>query len=239
MRKLGQTISHARALSAPLVDAASIDKSVRRVRISRSDHLTELTGFGSNPGALRMFTYVPKKLESSPALVVVLHGCTQSAASYDLGAGWSTLAERYGFVLLLPEQTAANNPKTCFNWFLPDRHRARSWRGAVDPPDDREDDRRPQRRPRPRIHHRPLGRRRDDGGHARHLSGGLCGRRDHRGSAIWRGRKCPASLRKHVSGPRTRPRKNGATWCAALRGIAGDGRACLCGTATPTQPWCR
>jgi feruloyl esterase len=50
---------------------------------------------------------------------VVLHGCTQSAAGYDLGAGWSTLADRYGFVLLLPEQTAANNPKTCFNWFLP------------------------------------------------------------------------------------------------------------------------
>lgn len=84
-----------------------------------SDHLTELTGFGSNPGALRMFTYAPKHIGPSPALVVVLHGCTQSAASYDLGAGWSALADRYGFVLLLPEQTAANNPKTCFNWFLP------------------------------------------------------------------------------------------------------------------------
>jgi len=49
----------------------------------------------------------------------VLHGCTQSAGGYDLGAGWSTLAARYGFVLLLPEQASANNPKTCFNWFLP------------------------------------------------------------------------------------------------------------------------
>ncbi|HEX2216371.1 MAG TPA: PHB depolymerase family esterase [Xanthobacteraceae bacterium] len=67
-----------------------------------------------------MFTYAPENLESSPPLVVVLHGCTQSAASYSHGAGWSTLAERYGFVLLLPEQTTANNPKTCFNWFLPD-----------------------------------------------------------------------------------------------------------------------
>lgn len=66
-----------------------------------------------------MFTYVPKTIARSPALVVVLHGCTQTAASYDLGAGWSTLAERYGFVLLFPEQTQANNPKTCFNWFLP------------------------------------------------------------------------------------------------------------------------
>jgi feruloyl esterase len=81
--------------------------------------LAEVTGFGSNPGALRMFTFVPATLPSSPALVVVLHGCTQTAASYDYGAGWSTLAERYGFALLVPEQQAANNPKTCFNWFHP------------------------------------------------------------------------------------------------------------------------
>ena len=66
-----------------------------------------------------MFTYAPKNLGPAPALVVVLHGCTQSATSYDLGVGWSTLADRHGFVLLLPEQTPANNPKTCFNWFLP------------------------------------------------------------------------------------------------------------------------
>ncbi|RAI40044.1 extracellular catalytic domain type 1 short-chain-length polyhydroxyalkanoate depolymerase [Rhodoplanes roseus] len=77
--------------------------------------LTEVTGFGSNPGNLRMFEYVPKKPRKS--LVVVLHGCTQTAASYDLGAGWSTLADRYGFMLLCPEQRAENNPKTCFNWF--------------------------------------------------------------------------------------------------------------------------
>jgi poly(hydroxyalkanoate) depolymerase family esterase len=80
------------------------------------DRLTEVTGFGSNPGALRMFEYVPTDPE--PALVVVLHGCTQTAASYDFGAGWPTLADRHGFVLLLPEQQPANNAKNCFNWFL-------------------------------------------------------------------------------------------------------------------------
>ena len=80
------------------------------------DRLTEVTGFGSNPGALRMFEYVPP--DPQPALVVVLHGCTQTAASYDFGAGWSTLADRHGFVLLLPEQQPANNAKNCFNWFL-------------------------------------------------------------------------------------------------------------------------
>jgi feruloyl esterase len=49
----------------------------------------------------------------------VLHGCKQTAAGYDHGAGWSTLADRYGFALLLPEQQAANNPNGCFNWFQP------------------------------------------------------------------------------------------------------------------------
>jgi poly(hydroxyalkanoate) depolymerase family esterase len=81
--------------------------------------LEEVSGFGSNPGNLRMFSYVPQRLAGEPALVVVLHGCTQTAAGYDLGAGWSTLAERYGFALLVPEQRQANNPKRCFNWFVP------------------------------------------------------------------------------------------------------------------------
>lgn len=81
--------------------------------------LAQVADFGSNPGALQMFTYVPRRLPEAPALVVVLHGCTQSAAAYDSGSGWSDLADRHGFVLLYPQQSAANNQKTCFNWFVP------------------------------------------------------------------------------------------------------------------------
>jgi feruloyl esterase len=81
--------------------------------------LTEVSDFGANPGALRMFTYAPSALPPAPALVVILHGCTQTAAGYDLGTGWSALADRYGFVVLAPQQRSANNPKVCFNWFLP------------------------------------------------------------------------------------------------------------------------
>ncbi len=80
------------------------------------NHLAEVYEFGSNPGALRMFKYVPASAQS--ALVVVLHGSSQTAASYDLGAGWSTLADRYRFVLLLPQQQISNNPNNAFNWFL-------------------------------------------------------------------------------------------------------------------------
>jgi poly(hydroxyalkanoate) depolymerase family esterase len=52
--------------------------------------------------------------------VVVLHGCTQSAAGYDESSGWSRLADQHGFVLLYPEQQRANNPNLCFNWFSGD-----------------------------------------------------------------------------------------------------------------------
>jgi poly(hydroxyalkanoate) depolymerase family esterase len=82
-----------------------------------SSHLREIVDFGSNPGALRMFSHAPEHVPAGSALVVVLHGCTQTAGSYDHGAGWSTLADRYGFTLLLPEQQHSNNPKGCFNWF--------------------------------------------------------------------------------------------------------------------------
>ncbi len=79
--------------------------------------LSEVEGFGSNPGNLRMLRYIPEHLSDAPALVVVLHGCTQTAGGYDHGTGWSTMADRFGFALLLPEQKRANNPNSCFTWF--------------------------------------------------------------------------------------------------------------------------
>jgi poly(hydroxyalkanoate) depolymerase family esterase len=82
--------------------------------------LKSVPGFGSNPGNLKMWMYLPQHSADSRALVVVLHGCGQTAGGYDHGAGWSTLADRYGFSLLMPEQQRANNPNGCFNWFLPD-----------------------------------------------------------------------------------------------------------------------
>ncbi len=79
--------------------------------------LTEVTGFGSNPGDLRMHKYIPAGLPANAPLVVALHGCAQSASSYDAETGWELLANRFGFALLLPEQQTANNSSRCFTWF--------------------------------------------------------------------------------------------------------------------------
>lgn len=108
MRSLSNTIAQLAAARAKMPgDADHVDR------------LTDLLLPGANPGALRARTYVPQGIEPGAPLVVVLHGCTQNAASYDHGAGWSTLADRAGFALLFPEQTRANNPNLCFNWFVP------------------------------------------------------------------------------------------------------------------------
>ena len=85
--------------------------------------------FAPNPGGLVAKKFVPAALADNPALVVVLHGCTQTPEGYDHGTGWTHLAARHGFAVLYPEQQRANNMNGCFNWFEPGDMR----RGAGEP----------------------------------------------------------------------------------------------------------
>jgi poly(hydroxyalkanoate) depolymerase family esterase len=104
--------------------------------IANAAELREEREFGSNPGNLRMFSYVPGSARPSAALIVVLHGCKQRAATFARDAGWLSLADSLGLPLLLPEQKGlpsylydlyvfpwvsamfgANNQNACFNWF--------------------------------------------------------------------------------------------------------------------------
>jgi poly(hydroxyalkanoate) depolymerase family esterase len=117
---LTQNVEFLRRLSKlSEINGLGLDFGRQRQLRDRSP-LVEIADFGDNPGDLRMFAFVPDHLQPKPALVVVLHGCGQTAAAYDMGAGWSTLAERFGFALLMPEQRPSNNASTCFNWFSPE-----------------------------------------------------------------------------------------------------------------------
>lgn len=82
--------------------------------------LVEVSSFGSNPGALKMYYYAPAGLPAGAPLVVVMHGCTQTAAVYSGQTEWAQLGDRYGFSVVFPEQTTSNNSQRCFNWFLPE-----------------------------------------------------------------------------------------------------------------------
>ena len=77
---------------------------------------TEVPWFGSNPGNLKMFRYAPSGLPQGRPVVVALHGCSQDA-TYGDTAGWTELAQRGGFTVVLPQQQQVNNGNRCFNWF--------------------------------------------------------------------------------------------------------------------------
>lgn len=81
--------------------------------------MTEMTAFGSNPGELKCWQYVPEGNLRKVPLVVVLHGCLQDAQEMARLSGWNTLAEQEKFIVLYPQQSAANNLNRCFNWYQP------------------------------------------------------------------------------------------------------------------------
>jgi poly(hydroxyalkanoate) depolymerase family esterase len=65
------------------------------------------------------------------ALVVVLHGCGQSAEDIARGTRMNEAAAREGFVVLYPEQPATANPQRCWNWYTPAQTRRGSGEAAL------------------------------------------------------------------------------------------------------------
>jgi poly(hydroxyalkanoate) depolymerase family esterase len=96
-------------------DATRADSEPIATTSAALSTLTQVSSFGTNPGGLDMFTYVPASMPSNAPVVFALHGCTETASSYE-NAGWNALADTYKFYLVYPQQTSANNPLECFNW---------------------------------------------------------------------------------------------------------------------------
>ena len=51
------------------------------------------------------------------ALVVMLHGCDQSASDFATVTGMDAIARREKFAVVYPEQAASKNARGCWNWF--------------------------------------------------------------------------------------------------------------------------
>lgn len=62
-------------------------------------------------------------------LVVLLHGCRQTAAEFAAATRFAELADRHGFVVLCPEQSARRHRQRCWRWY----EAAHQHRGAGEP----------------------------------------------------------------------------------------------------------
>jgi feruloyl esterase len=118
-RGVGTALRAASALAASKM-AAPLHLSPLSVPDPLHSTLFEVEGFGSNPGRLRMLVHLPTDPPRLDApLIVLLHGCGQSAASFAAEGGWTALANRLAVPLVLPVQSEDNNQGRCFNWFRP------------------------------------------------------------------------------------------------------------------------
>jgi len=88
------------------------------VRPAAAASLTRVTGFGANPTNLNMYLYVPDRVAARPALLVLVHYCSGSASAIFNGNGhdYVTAADRYGYIIVLPEATRSEK---CFDVSTP------------------------------------------------------------------------------------------------------------------------
>ena len=68
-------------------------------------------------GARQYKVYRRWRAGGTQPLVVMLHGCNQSADQFAAATRMNQLADSMGFIVAYPEQAAAAHPSRCWNWF--------------------------------------------------------------------------------------------------------------------------
>lgn len=80
----------------------------------------EVGRFANAAGERTYRVHVPAATGHAPrAVIVMLHGCNQSAEDFAAGTQMNRLADAHGFLVVYPEQSAHANPSKCWSWFQP------------------------------------------------------------------------------------------------------------------------
>ena len=127
MRDAMDTIQRALGAGLPaegVRPAANAEAKDTVPRVVRTPQLGSFESFEfRNHAGTRMYKlYVPLPLSAGAAatprpVVVMLHGCTQSADDFAAGTQMNRLADEHGFFVVYPEQPQQANPSKCWNWF--------------------------------------------------------------------------------------------------------------------------
>ncbi|MYM25193.1 PHB depolymerase family esterase [Duganella sp. FT135W] len=66
---------------------------------------------------MRYWLYLPNSLSPPAGLVVMLHGCQQTATQFAQGTRMNLRAEKYGYAVLYPQQLTSHHAQRCWKWY--------------------------------------------------------------------------------------------------------------------------
>lgn len=109
-----------------LASASRGARAVSRTEVPEGASFERGTHLGLS-GSREYRIYVPSTAgDGIVGIVLMLHGCTQSADDFATGTGMNALAEAHRLVIIYPEQARGANAQSCWNWFsIGDQRRAR------------------------------------------------------------------------------------------------------------------
>lgn len=117
-RKDAQMPGKLRALLLAMVLPLVVGAALIPMGPAAAAGLSRVTSFGANPTNLNMYLYVPTSVAQKPALLLLVHYCGGSASGIFNGNGhdYISAADRYGYIVVLPEATRSGN---CFDVSTP------------------------------------------------------------------------------------------------------------------------
>lgn len=110
----------AKPVRSPLKPARAARPAATRKPRTAAATGSSLRGTAIGPAGARVYhLYQPPAAgpQQRLPLLVMLHGCSQSAASFAASTRMNRLAAQQGFCVLYPEQDRLANPQGCWNWY--------------------------------------------------------------------------------------------------------------------------
>lgn len=136
---------HAQASRMPVVHRTGLAETLKSITAFKSplpiprpvkspSHIANtqflLRRHDSPTGSREYWLFVPSTKQPR-GLVVMLHGCKQTAEDFALGTDMNAVAERHGLLVAYPEQPSTENPMSCWNWFRPQDQSRQDGEAAV------------------------------------------------------------------------------------------------------------
>ncbi|NVM75504.1 poly(hydroxyalkanoate) depolymerase family esterase [Duganella sp. SG902] len=77
-----------------------------------SSHVPTATG-----QRMRYWLYLPNGFAQPEGLIVMLHGCHQTATQFAQGTGMNLRADKAGYAVLYPQQLTSHQAQRCWKWY--------------------------------------------------------------------------------------------------------------------------